>query len=206
MTTTPLGTWSMALARLTSGRSDRSLVLHAPTGVGITLLTQMMTAAEDAGWIAGYAEAHPDQSLRDVISQALQLPLADLDRPTANATTRAALTTFATFTSPEQAHMIEPPARDAGTGQLDLDLSILVRAITAAQAEKAAGLALLINTAHDLSNTELASLCSLTHMANQRRWPLLIALAGTTELLPRLGNSKGYAERLFNYLEVETSA
>lgn len=199
------------MARVEAGRGDRSIVLYGLRGVGKTvLLTDLMTSAERADWIVGYAEAGTDKSLRELLGDALQLPLADLARPNAGQRVLSALRTFTTFRASVTSDGVWSFGLDldsaggggADSGSLDLDLSKMVRDVSAAAAESGKGLALLIDEAQDLTEQELTALCSVMHMATQRGWPFLLALAGLPSLPVQLGEAKSYAERLFAYHQV----
>lgn len=187
------------------------MVLYGLRGVGKTvLLTDLMGTAEDSGWIVGYAEAGTGKALRELLGEALQLPLADLARPNAGQKVLAALKTFVSFRASVNPDGVWSFGLDldaargggADSGSLDLDLSKMARDVTAAAAEEGAGLALLIDEAQDLTAEELTALCSIAHMAAQRGWPLLMALAGLPSLPVQLGEAKSYAERLFVYHQV----
>ena len=203
--------WKVALARLAAGRTDRSMVLYGLRGVGKTvLLTDLTTTAEDAGWVVGHLEAGTGKTLREMLGEALQLPLSDLARPSAGAKIRAALKTFLSFKASVTSEGVWTFGLDldadagggADSGQLDLDLSKVVRDISTAMTETGTGLALMIDEAQDLSTDELTALCAIAHMASQRSWPFLLALAGLPSLPVQLGEAKSYAERLFGYHEV----
>lgn len=203
--------WSTAMDRITAGRDDRSLVLYGLRGVGKTvLLSDLMRSAENKDWITGFAEAGSGKSLRELMGEALQLPLADLARPDASERVRSALKTFLSFQASVTSEGTWTFGLDLGatkgtpanSGTLDLDLSQIVRDVSAAAGESGRGLALLIDEAQDLTQEELTALCSVMHMATQRRWPVLIALAGLPSLPVKLGEAKSYAERLFSYHHV----
>lgn len=207
--------WGNALARIEAERGDRSMVLYGLRGVGKTvLLTDLMQSAEDAGWIVGYAEAGTDKSLRELLGDALQLPLADLVRPRVGDKILTALKTFTSFRASVTGDGVWTFGLDlesvagggADSGRLDLDLSKVVRDLSAAAQVNGTGLALLIDEAQDLTAEELTALCAITHMAAQRGWPFLLALAGLPSLPVQLGEAKSYAERLFAYRHVRELA
>lgn len=155
----------------------------------------------------GYAEAGAGKSLREMLADALQLPLSDLARPSAGKKIRTALKTFLSFNATVTSEGTWTFGLDldgdtgggADSGALDLDLSKVVRDVAAAAAAEKVGLALLIDEAQDLTIEELTALCSIAHMASQRSWPVLLALAGLPSLPVQLAEAKSYAERLFSY-------
>ena len=211
----PRSAWATALARVTAGRGARSMVLYGLRGVGKTvLLVDLQTTAEDAGWVVGYAEAGAGKSLREMLTDALQLPLADLARPSAGQKIRTALKTFLSFNASVTSEGTWTFGLDldgdagggADSGALDLDLSKVVRDISSAAGDEGVGLALLIDEAQDLSTEELTALCSIAHMASQRNWPVLLALAGLPSLPVQLAEAKSYSERLFSYHPVRELA
>ena len=74
-----------------------------------------------------------------------------------------------------------------------------MRDLAAGAAEDGGGLAILVDEAQDLPREELAALCALAHVAGQRGWRFLLALAGLPNLPRVLTEAKSYAERLFEY-------
>ena len=78
--------WMTQLARAERHRSARSYVLYGLRGVGKTvLLRRFLEEAQNHGWVAGFIEAGTGKDLRELVSEAFQLPLADLARPSATA-------------------------------------------------------------------------------------------------------------------------
>lgn len=200
--------WLVQLHRTERGRGARPAVVHGLRGVGKTvLLGEFMMAAEQREWIVGMVEAGVGKDLRELLVDAFQLPLANLARPSASARVKTALRTFTSFRATVTdsgtwsfgLDLDLDPATGANSGILEADLSHLVRDLSTAAAESGVGVALLIDEAQDLASDELQALCALAHHAGQRRWPLLIALAGLPSLPRLLSAAKSYAERLFHY-------
>lgn len=184
------------------------MVLYGLRGVGKTvLLVDLHSTAERAGWIVGYAEAGAGKALREMLTEALQVPLADLARPSASQKIRTALKTFLSFNASVTSdgtwtfglNLDDDAGGGADSGALDRDLTKVVRDIASAAADEGGGLALLIDEAQDLTRAELTALCAIAHTASQRGWPILIALAGLPSLPVQLAEAKSYAERLFTY-------
>lgn len=69
--------------------------------------------------------------------------------------------------------------------------------------ENDVGLAFMVDEAQDLAPVELAAVCSINHLAGQREWPFIVALAGLPSIPRMLAEAKSYAERLFVYERIE---
>lgn len=191
------------------------MVLYGLRGVGKTvLLVDFQSIAERADWIVGYTEAGAGKPLREMLADALQMPLADLARPSAGQKIRTALKTFLSFNASVTSEgtwtfgldLDKDSGGGANTGSLDFDLAKMVRDVSSAAAEEGVGLALLIDEAQDLTIEELTALCAIAHTAAQRNWPVLITLAGLPSLPVKLAEAKSYAERLFTYHPVRELA
>jgi hypothetical protein len=202
--------WSVALDRIQNVRSARSIVLHGLRGVGKTvLLGEFQQRAEDRKWVSVMIEANTGRALREALARALYPVVRDLVRPTAGDKLKKALATFKAFSVRVDATgawsfgLDVAPARGRGdSGELEVDLSELVKDLTEAAQEQGRGLAILIDEAQDLSNDELKALCAICHQSGQRDWPFLLALAGLPNLPRELAEAKSYAERLFTYREI----
>ena len=204
--------WQVSLDRVTSGRTAQSVVLYGLRGVGKTvLLTRFARDAADRGWIVAQVEAATGRSVRAALGEALHAPLTDLARPTAGRRLLRALKTALSFKASYDAtgtwsfglDLDAASGGGADTGQLETDLGKLVRDLGEAAREESIGLALLIDEAQDLAPDELTAVCSAAHLASQREWPVLFALAGLPSLPRVLSEAKSYAERLFVYERIQ---
>lgn len=84
-----------------------------------------------------------------------------------------------------------------------MDFSKLIRDVSEAARSEGVGLAILIDEAQDLSSEELTAVCASAHLAGQREWACLFALAGLPSLPRELAEAKSYAERLFLFERIE---
>lgn len=201
-------TWKVALQRAQQGRPAQSVVLYGLRGVGKTvLLSRFAKLAEDADWIVGMCEAG-GKPLPELLAQALHEPLRDLARPTATTRVRHALRTFLNFkasytTAGEWTFGLDLDPTDTpvngSSGDLDTDLSRMIRELAQAGEETGTGLALLIDEAQDLTLAELGAITAVVHQAGQRELPLLIGLAGLPSLPRILAEARSYAERLYTF-------
>jgi len=202
--------WSVALDRIENARSARPVVLHGLRGVGKTvLLGEFHQQAEDHKWVSVMIEANTGRTLREALAHALYPVVRELVRPKAGDKLKKALATFKAFSVKVDASgawsfgLDVAPAQGRGdSGELETDLSELIKDLAEAAQEQNHGLAILIDEAQDLNNDELKALCAICHQGGQRGWPFLLALAGLPNLPKVLSEAKSYAERLFTYREI----
>jgi hypothetical protein len=94
---------------------------------------------------------------------------------------------------------LEPEQGTADSGDLELDLPDLLEVVAQAAQARGRSVALLIDEVQYFSEKELSALIMAMHRMQQRQLPLVLVGAGLP-ILPRLaGNSKSYAERLFQF-------
>ena len=207
-----LQAWQIALQRVQVGRSAQSVVLYGLRGVGKTvLLTAFNREASDSRWIVAQVEAAAGKSLRVALGDALHAPLTELARPSAGKRVLQGLKTALSFRASYDAtgawsfglDLNESAGGGADTGTLEIDLSKLVRDLSAAAGEENVGFAILVDEAQDLSPEELTAVCAIAHIAGQNNWPCLFALAGLPSLPRVLAEAKSYAERLFIFERIE---
>jgi hypothetical protein len=202
--------WSVALDRIENARSARSVVLHGLRGVGKTvLLGEFHQQAEDRKWVSVMIEANTGRPMREALARALYPVVRELVRPKAGDKLKKALATFKAFSVKVDATGAWSFGIDVATaqgrgdsGELETDLSELIKDLAEAAQEQNRGLAVLIDEAQDLNNDELKALCAICHQGGQRGWPFLLALAGLPNLPRVLSEAKSYAERLFTYREI----
>ena len=182
--------WSVALQRLENARSAMSVVLHGLRGEGRTvLLGEFHRMAEDRDWMTVIIEANTGSPLRETLARALYPAVRELVRPSAGDKLTKALATFKAFSVKVDIagawsfglDVAAEPGR-GDSGELETDLSELIRDLAEAAQEQSRGLAILIDEAQDLTRDELKALCAICHQAGQLRWPFLVALAGLPSL------------------------
>ena len=202
--------WSVALERVENARSARSVVLHGLRGVGKTvLLGEFHRRAEERAWLTTIVEANTGGPFRETLARALYPILRELVHPSAGEKLKKALATFKAFSVTVDAAgtwsfgLDVTPAQGRGdSGELETDLSELIKDLAEAAHEQDRGVAILIDEAQDLTRDELKAFCAICHQAGQRDWPFLMALAGLPSLPRALAEAKSYAERLFTYREI----
>ena len=150
-------------------RSVKSVVLHGLRGQGRTvLLGEFHRMAEERDWITVIIQANTVCSLRDTLTRALYPAVRELVRPSAGVKLTKALATFKTFSVKVDVAgawsfglevAAEPGCGDFG--DLEADLSELIRDLSEAAQEQGRGLAILIDEAQDLTRDELKTLCAI---------------------------------------------
>jgi AAA ATPase domain len=197
--------------RLLEGRPVRSLMLLGLRGVGKTvLLNRLKASADKKGFQTAKIEAPEGGALPQLLVPELRRILFSLDL-IANTGTKvrramAALRNFGSafkLTIGEIEIGMVPGPGIADTGNLDQDVPQLLIAIAEAAAERGTAIALLVDEVQYLSEKELAAIVIACHETAQRNLPLFFIGAGLPQIAGLAGNAKSYAERLFNYPEID---
>ncbi|MBA2773678.1 MAG: AAA family ATPase [Nocardioidaceae bacterium] len=208
--------FAVTLARVASGRPERSLVLSGLRGVGKTvLLNALRSLAVQRAWGTGKLEARPDRSLRLPIAQAVHVAVRDLchrhrDRERAEAVA-GVVKAFAlrTAMADRVGHRWHPPTDVAAatgradSGDLETDLVELFSDVAQLATDLSVGVAIFIDEMQDITSDELSALCAACHEISQQASPLVIVGAGLPHLPSALSASKSYAERLFHYRVID---
>lgn len=203
---------SVLLQRVQKGRSAKSLVLTGLRGVGKTvLLNEINQIARRYGYHRVFLEAHEGKSLPALLAPQLRSLLYELDRAEgAKDKIRRGLAVLRGFVGSIKLTFdgipigidINPEKGTADSGDLEADLPALFVVLGEAAASRKASLALLIDELQYFSEVELSSLIMAMHKVQQEGLPILLIAAGLP-VLPRLaGESKSYAERLFDFPEI----
>jgi len=197
----------VALTRIQRGRSSKSLIVVGLRGVGKTvLLVRFQAQAQKLGYLATLIEAHEGKSLPELLVPALRRMLLSLSITSAAGDKgRRALRVLRSFMGSVKISWhdielgIEPLAGTADNRDLEQDLSDLFVAVGEAAAEKGTAVALCIDEMQYLSQTEFSALIMAAHKVTQLKLPVVVVGAGLPQIVGLAGQSKSYAERLFDY-------
>jgi hypothetical protein len=200
------------LGRVKEKRPEKSLLLTGLRGVGKTvLLNQIERLAKDSGYRTIFIEAHEEKSLGALIVPSLKTLLYELDRIAgAGDKAKRALAVLRGFIGTLKVTIgdvtfgldIEPEKGAADSGDLEIDLPNLFVAVAEAAEERKTPLALLIDELQYFNQKELGALIMAMHKVQQRQLPLVLLGAGLPILPGLAGDSKSYAERLFNFPDI----
>ncbi len=199
----------LLLARVQSGRAEKSMVMTGLRGVGKTVvLNEIRARADRAGFWVVQAEAPEGSTLANLITPPLRKILLELS-PLQKSDERIgrALRAFRSWMGTPQVTINDvtwgiapdplPGVADSGTLLNDLP-DLLIELASAAQA-RGTGVAILIDEVQYLSEDELAALIVALHQVQQRSLPLLLAAAGLPTVPALAGQAKSYSERLLSF-------
>jgi len=200
------------LGRVLARRPEKSLLLTGLRGVGKTvLLNEIDRRAKDAGYRTILVEAHEGKSLAVLLAPHLRRLLFELDRIAgAGDKVRRGLAVLKSFVGAIKISVgefdigldIEPEAGAADSGDLEVDLPSLFMTVAEAAQERGVAVAILIDEIQYFKSVELSALIMAMHKMQQNQLPLVLIGAGLPILPGLAGESKSYAERLFNFPEV----
>lgn len=198
-------------ARVKHKRAEKSFLLIGLRGVGKTVLLNEMEriAREEEGYKTIFLEAHEGKSLALMLVPQLRKLLFSLDRY-ANAGEKvkrgfAVLKSFVNAIKIKIGEVvevgldIEAELGAADSGDIEVDLPNLFLAVAEAAQEKQTAIALFIDEIQYLDLREISALIMAMHRIQQRQLPLVLVSAGLPILPALAGESKSYAERLFQF-------
>lgn len=197
------------LGRIKSKKPEKSFLMTGLRGVGKTvLLIEIQKKAENLGYKTIFIEAHEDKSLGALLAPYLRTLLYSFNRMTGiGDKARRALSVLRGFVgSLKIAHGdisigldIEPELGFADSGDIEIDLPQLLVAVGEAALDSDCAILILIDEIQYLSKKELGALIMTMHKLQQKQLPVALIAAGLPVLTGLAGESKTYAERLFNF-------
>ncbi len=205
---------AIALDRIRSRRAARSFIFYGLRGVGKTvLLNTIRRDAEGRGFSCVQIEAPEDRSLPAILAPALRASLIKLSAGDAlRAGLEKALSSLAGFAAAmkvkyrdiELAMDYEPKRGLSDSGDLETDLADLLNNTGLAALENKTAVVLFIDELQYVKEEQLAALISALHRTSQNQLPVAMVAAGLPQLLGQMGRAKSYAERLFEFVHVDS--
>ena len=175
------------------------------------LLNEIERMARKDGYQSILLEAHEEKPLGELIFPALRGLLYELDRTAgAGDKVKRGLAVLRSFIGSIKLTVgdvamgldIEAAKGTADSGDLEIDLPNLFIAIAEAAEERQTAVAILIDEIQYLSQKELGAIIMAMHKMQQKQLPLVLLAAGLPVLPGMAGESKSYAERLFNFPDI----
>jgi hypothetical protein len=202
----------ITLARIRLKRSAKSLLLVGLRGVGKTvLLNRIRQVAESEGYLAELIEVPEQKNIAELLVPSLRKILLRLDdfRNVSDKVKRA-IRTLKSFVGAVKLKYgeieigldIDAEHGAADSGDLERDLQDLFVAVGEAALARETAVAIIIDELQYLHENELSALIMAMHRVAQNQLPLALIGAGLPQLVGLTGDSKSYAERLFEFPEV----
>jgi hypothetical protein len=201
------------LARVKAGRHAKSFMLVGLRGVGKTvLLNRVAKIAEDSGYTAAVIEAPEGKSLPELLIPCLRKILFQLDtKEKVTVAVKRGLMILKSFAKAVKVTVgdvevgldIDAEKGTGDSGDLDADLADLFEAIGNAAKARNTAVALIIDELQYIKEAEFSALIMAVHRISQKQLPLIVIGAGLPQLVGSAGKAKSYAERLFDYPEVD---
>ena len=200
------------LGRVKLKRAEKSLLLTGLRGVGKTvLLNEIERMAKATDYRTVVIEAYENKPLGPLIAPYLRNLLYELDRIAGvGDKVKRGFRVLRSFLgklkmSYEDVTVgldVEPESGSADSGDLEIDLPNLFIAVGEAAQERNTALAIFIDEVQYFSQKELGALIMAMHKVQQQQLPVVLLGAGLPILPGLAGESKSYAERLFNFPNV----
>lgn len=200
------------LGRIRARRPEKSMLLTGLRGVGKTvLLNEIERLAKKESYHTVSIEAHEKKPLGPLLAPQLRSLLFELDRLAgAGDKVKRGLRVLRSFlgvlkVTYEEITVsldIDPELGSADSGDIEIDLPNLLVAVGEAADERSCAVAVLIDEIQYFNQKELGALIMAMHKIQQKQLPLLLLGAGLPILPGLAGESKSYAERLFNFPNV----
>lgn len=197
------------LGRVKQKKPEKSMLLTGLRGVGKTvLLNEIERMAVRDGYRTISIEAHEGKALGPLIAPYLRSLLYDLDRIAGTGDkVKRGLAVLRSFIGALRVTVgdvsigldIDPEKGSADSGDLEIDLPNLFAAIGEAAQDRDSAVAIFIDEIQYFSKKELGALIMAMHKIQQQQLPLVLLGAGLPILPGMAGESKSYAERLFNF-------
>lgn len=199
----------VSIARLKISNPSKSVIMVGLRGVGKTvLLDQMRKDAATSGVIPVRIEAPEYRSLPALLAPQLRQALLRLSRTeSAKDTAKKGLRALAGFAKAlklkyndiEVGIDFDPEPGLADNGELEGDLASLLEQVGLAARSAKTAIVLFIDELQYVKEAQLAALISALHNCVQGSLPLTVVGAGLPQLRGMAGESKSYAERLFDF-------
>jgi hypothetical protein len=200
------------LGRVKQKRPEKSMLLTGLRGVGKTvLLNEIERQARAQSYLTVSVEAHEEKPLGPLLAPSLRSLLFELNRIAgAVDKVKRGLAVLRSFIGSFKLKVedvslgldIEPEKGSADSGDLEIDLPNLLVAIGEAAEDRKRAVALFIDEVQFFNTKELGALIMAMHKLQQRQLPMVLVGAGLPILPALAGESKSYAERLFNFPDV----
>ncbi len=204
----------IAVKRNMACKFARSYLFIGLRGVGKTvLLNEVQKMATKAGALTDFIEVQRNLPLPISLVTSFRMILLQLDQMSGvSRRVKQGLRILKSFARTVKVNVYgvefsidtdeEPGTADSGVLSNDL-IEVFLSAGRAAEARKRS-IVIVIDEIHNLPNHEFEALIVALHRVNQKQLPLLVVGAGLPALVKLSGSTKTYAERLFEFINIDS--
>jgi len=203
--------FDVALQRLGLAKSAKSMLLTGLRGVGKTvLLNEFGLVADKRDWIHEALEVNDEMDFpraMGTLARKAVLRLSAGQRSSERFQRMLGIIKSfqITWNIPDGGSVLVAPfAGVSDSGVLDADLGELLVELGELARERGRGALFTIDEMQYLSKDQLAALVQAFHMVAQKRVPVMLAGAGLPSLLGLIGEARSYAERLFDFPQIDS--
>ena len=196
--------------RTRNGRYEKSLMLIGLRGVGKTVLLKYLAeSARKEGVIPLMIEVREPESAVEELAVRLKEVLASIDFSCkVKSSVNFAFSALKNFVKSISVNIgefgitVETAPGVGDTGNMEFDLSEVLKAAARAAREAGVAIGLYIDELQNMDIAAMRGIIVALHHAAQDGLPLFLVGSGLPSIRALVGKSKTYAERMFNYREV----
>lgn len=199
------------LQAINYGYSARSVVYYGLRGVGKTvLLNYIETLADEMDLPSEYMEiAERDRSFQYQMALHIYKLINRLSLlKNIESHIKKALSILKAFTikygCDDISIEVNPANGISDTGNLANDMTELFLALGVIAQKQNKGVVLFIDEIQYIKDDEFEALMEAIHRTNQKNYPIVIFSAGLPKIAKIAGDVKSYAERLFDFIEIDS--
>lgn len=199
------------LQAINYGYSARSVVYYGLRGVGKTvLLNYIENLADEMDLPSEYMEiAERDRSFHSQIALHIYKLINRLSLlKNIESHIKKALSILKAFTikygCDDISIEVNPANGISDTGNLANDMTELFLALGVIAQKQNKGVVLFIDEIQYIKDSEFEALMEAIHRTNQKNYPIVIFSAGLPKIAKIAGDVKSYAERLFDFIEIDS--
>ncbi len=198
-----------------NGIVQRSKIYYGLRGVGKTVLLNKIEEIADDNWIMyEHIEVSEDDDFKATLATSVQKLLTQMSiKAELKQFVYRALSVLKAFQVKYTQGDVEysvgfgdvvPAYGTADTGQFENDLKEILIQLGMVARKTGNMVCFFIDEMQYLKQEELSALLTALHRINQKQLPILIFAAGLPKIAKLAGDSKSYAERLFEFISIDS--
>lgn len=205
-----INTVKKAIDQVTSGAPQRPIAFYGLRGVGKTvILNEVQDYASTKNVVYEHIEVSENDNFKNVIMQRVRKILHKLD--TLALAKGKVLEAFKALKAislafpggPEIKVDIDALAGTADSGNFQNDLTDLMLILGEAAKEKNKTVCFFIDELQYLKEDDFEAIIASSHRVSQKSLPVQFICAGLPQILAKAADAKSYAERQFNFIELD---